>query len=79
MDITIYRLTQDLFFTPRGTLFIQHPDYVNRYYPESAYDVEANEDTGKPHLTDLYGFTKADVEGHPELFEPVYSTVKLDL
>jgi len=75
----VYRLTEDIFFKPKGTLFFQHPDYVNRYYPESAFDVEADEGTGKPWQIDIYGFLAHDIEEHPELFEPVYSTVKLDL
>ena len=75
----IYRLKEDVFFKPKGTIFIQHPDYINRYYPESAYDLEADKNTGKPYETSIYGFCAADILNHPELFEPVYSTEKLDL
>jgi len=72
--MVIYRLKEDLFFAQRGTLFIQHPNKINRFYPEQDYAKDGT-GAGTPVYDDLHGFTREEVEG-AFCMELVYQSVE---
>jgi len=72
--MVIYRLKEDLFFAERGTLFIQHPNKSNRFYPDRSYEQDGTM-AGTPIYPDLHGFTYEEIETASHLFELVYRSV----
>jgi len=61
IDNKIYILQKDLPGIKAGTVFIQHPKAVNRFYPQDCYENgELIED--RPQGLAIYGFLRRDVQ-----------------
>jgi len=68
----IYKLKKDIPGVQAGTLYLQHPNAVNRYFPESSYE------NGKlKHDIPFHGLLMIDVSKE-EWFEPVKNNYTLE-